>query len=75
MKLPSPVSIPKFTISSILALTLAPHFDDAAGFDDRRLEEPGEAETDEYVEHVAADRIGHRHVAVALSAMGKDTCH
>ena len=51
------------------SLTLAPDFDVAAGFDDGGLEEPGEAETDEYVEHVAPDRVGHCHVTVALSAI------
>ena len=47
-------------------LTLAADLDVAAGFNDGRLEEPREAEADEDVEDVAPDRVGHRHVAVAL---------
>ena len=50
------------------SLTLAADLDVAAGVDDGRLEEPGEAEADQDVEDVAPDRVGHRHVAVALPA-------
>lgn len=36
-----------------------------SGRDHGGLDEPGEAKADEDVEHVAADRVGNGHVAVA----------
>ena len=50
-------------------LTLALDFDDATRINNSRLKEPGEAEADQDVKHVAPYRVGHRHVAVTFSAI------
>ena len=46
-------------------LTFAVHDDVSSGRDHGGLDEPGQSEADEDVEHVAADGIRHGHVAVA----------
>jgi hypothetical protein len=51
------------------APTFAVDDDVSAGRDHGGLDEPGQAEADEDVEDVAADRVGDRHVAVTCRSV------